>query len=39
MWIILGLLLLDSRTNIIGSWMWFIVRLFGGLFAGPGFLV
>lgn len=39
MWIILGLLLLDSRTNIIGSWMWFVVRLFGRLFAGPGFQV
>ena len=37
MWIVIGLLLLDSRTNIIGSWMWFIVRLFGGLFRRPDF--
>ena len=39
MWIIIGLLLLDSGTHLISSWLYLIVRLFGTLFAGPGFQV
>jgi Zn-dependent protease len=36
-WILIGLLLLDSGTHIIGSWMSLIIRVMGTLFAGPGF--
>ena len=39
MWIVIGLLLLDSGTHLISSWLYLIVRLVGGLFAGPGFQV
>ena len=39
MWIVLGLLFLDSGTHIISSWLFLIVRVFGLLFAGPGFQV
>lgn len=38
MWIILGLLFLDSGTGIIRSWMGFMIRVLGQLFAGPGFV-
>jgi Zn-dependent protease len=39
MWIIIGLLVLDSGTHLISSWLYLIVRLLGTLFAGPGFQV
>lgn len=39
MWIVIGLLLLDSGTHVISSWLYVFVRLFGTLLAGPGFLV
>jgi Zn-dependent protease len=39
MWIVIGLLMLDSGTGIISSWMSLIIRTLGGLFAGPGFRV
>lgn len=39
MWIVIGLLLLDSGTHVISSWLYVFVRLLGTLFAGPGFQV
>jgi Zn-dependent protease len=37
MWIIIGLMLIDSWTGIIRPWIFLFVRVLGGLFAGPGF--
>ena len=38
MWIIIGLMLLDSGTGVIRSWLFLFIRVLGGLFAGPGFM-
>jgi Zn-dependent protease len=37
MWIVIGLMLLDSGTGVIRSWLFLFVRVVGTLFAGPGF--
>jgi Zn-dependent protease len=37
MWIVIGLLLLDSGTGIISGWMRLVVGTLGRVFAGPGF--
>jgi hypothetical protein len=39
MWIILGLMLIDSGTGVIRTWLFLFVRVVGTLFAGPGFYV
>jgi Zn-dependent protease len=39
MWIVIGLLFLDSGTRIFSSWIHLFIRVLGGLFAGPGFVL